>query len=178
MGGRSSSSGKNLNSHKEISQTALNLYSAFINGNSNEIHRAAESDKVKLDSVFTPAKESVTVYKGMAVSEEDIQNLSNINNSYSSTSFSRTTSVDYANRAYDMDEGFIPLVLTVHVAKGTPVANARELLGEGGMRSFEQELTIGRHANWTYTNLRRQYDSVLDEYYYTADAYVSGRRKK
>ena len=161
----------------------IDLYRQFIEGGSYDIHTASESTKRQLDKVFTPAERDMHVYKGMVIYEDDA-NMSGMQHaieSYSSTSESRRTAVDYADRAFDLqdewemghtgviDKPVTPLIVNLTIKKGTPIADARKLLGSGGMRQFEKEITVGRKVQYSYSNLRRVGD------YWQVDAVVRRR---
>ena len=60
------------------------------------------------------------------------------------------------------------------ITKGTPVADARKILGEGGMRTMEKEITVGRNASYTYSNLQKHGSG--DDAYWTVDAVVKKKK--
>ncbi len=153
----------------------LDLYRRFIEGGSYEIHQASEQIKRQVDSVFTPAAEDMVVYKGIVANYSDLDNLQSMIQSYSSTTLDRNVAIDYADRALDTGEDFVPIRATITVEKGTPIADTRKLLGTSGMKAYEKEITIGRNVQYNYSNLQVHNEGKDDEYY-TVDIRV--RRRK
>lgn len=168
----------------------LELYRHFIDGGMYDIHKLAgiepftgdfqtvhpefrDEEKLKLlDLVFSPCKSDMIVYKGIPLSEDAIK-------SYSSKYFSRTvcsttTKLSTANfYATNGDEElFNPLIITITIKAGTPIAIPLKLLGEGGMKNMEQEVTIGRDVWFEYKNFRQDPNSDEDYPYYLVDAIV------
>ena len=78
-----------------------------------------------------------------------------VNKSFASTSYDRFTAKDYADKAFDSEEGLYAVFMNVKVKKGTPIADTRKLLGTSGMKGYEKEVTIGRNTKWKYSNLKR-----------------------
>ena len=152
----------------------LELYRRFVEGGSYDIHTASEQTKQALDKVFTPAPEDMVVYKGIPANYADLDNLESLIQSYSSTTVDSLVAQDYANRAYDIGENFVPIKATITIEKGTPIADTRKLLGTGGMKAYEKEITIGRNVNYSYSNLRVHNEGEDDEYY-TVDIRVRRR---
>lgn len=159
-------------------ENGLELYRQFVEGGSYDIHKKLGYDPFSgetttvdknaardIDSVFEAAQSDIVTYKGMAVTDEvlgQIQSGTFHNRSISSTSMSKITAESYAANA---DFEFTsPLLMNIRVKKGTRVANAQKLLGKGGMKSFEKEITIGRNTTWKFKNLRT-IDRGGDDYY-------------
>lgn len=157
--------------------SSIDLYRKFIEGQSYAIHEGSEKDKKELDKLFKPSEKEMTVYKGIPVTQADLNNLSQIVTSYSSTSLDNNVAKDYASRAYDLEDGdYVPLQIEYSVAKGTPIVDTRKTLGTTGMKSYEKEITIGRNVVYKYDKPVKHIDKHGDEYY-TVKAYVKRRRK-
>lgn len=156
-------------------KSPIELYSRFIEGENWSAHEASEADKKILDRMFKPADKELTVYKGLAVTASDLENMDNLITSYSSTSVDRLVGIDYANKAYDYDFGdYMPLLATIKIAKGTPIVDTRQTLGTDGMKGYEKEITVGRNVKYTYTNLKKYTDKYGDVFY-TVDVEVRRR---
>lgn len=153
----------------------LDLYRKFIEGGSYEIHTASEQTKRQLDRIFTPATEDMVVYKGIVANYSDLDNLQSLIQSYSSTTIDENVAKDYADKALDTGEDFVPIRATITVEKGTPIVDTRKLLGTGGMKAYEKEITIGRNVQYDYSNLKVHNEGEDDEYY-TVNIHV--RRRK
>lgn len=186
-------------SGKELKEKGLEYLDVWRNGGIADVHSWAgysvtsddflasyadskvdEAKMKALDSVFTPAKEEMTVYRGASMSAEEIERLSDkshVVRTLSSTSKSSVVAEDYASRALDIDWGeFYPVELNIKVEKGTPVADIGKLLDtEGHMSAYEKEITIGRNVEWEYGKMKKQIDRFGDERY-TCDVIV--RRAK
>lgn len=188
--------------NKPPTEKGLDLYASFINaGDKNPTYDSADihtfagydpftfgdynSDKAdleklkELDTVFTPASEDIVRYKGSMMTEEMINELDaqeSLLHSYSSTTIDESVAKDYADRAYDseLDETVYPVYETLHIEKGVPIADAREILGDEGMRSWEKETTIGRETIWEYSNFVKHEDD--GDIYYTVNVVI--RRRK
>lgn len=156
---------------------AIELYRKFIEGHAYEIHEGSEENKKKLDKLFEPLEKTTTLYKGIPVTEDDLDNLDNLIQSYSSTSVNETVARDYADNAYDLDGEYAPLIVTFTAEKGTPVLDARKMLGTGGMRGYEKEITIGRNVKYEFGEPKLHIDKNGDAYY-TVEAKIKKRRKK
>ena len=166
MGGRGVSSGMS-------GGRSVELYRRFIEGDAFSIHTADESTKRELDKVFAAATQDMHVYKGIPIDENEVnmRGLQQAIKSYSSTSMSKVTAEYYADTAYDIGESMVPVVVNMIIKKGTPIADARKILGNGGMREFEKEITVGRGVEYSYSNLRM----VGDRWY--VDAVVRRKRR-
>ena len=186
-------------SEKELKEKGLEYLDVWRNGGIIDVHSwagynamsddflasytSSKVDEAKmkaLDSVFTPAKEEMTVYRGASMSAEEIERLSDkshVIRTLSSTSKSSVVAEDYASRALDMDWGeYYPVELSIKVEKGTPVADIGKLLDtEGHMSAYEKEITIGRNVEWEYGKMEKQIDRFGEERY-TCDVIV--RRAK
>ena len=156
--------------------TNIELYRTFTEGESDQIHNASEADKRVLDTLFKPATSDMNLYKGLAVTEQDLQNLNDVIKSYSSTTKDKAVATDYANRAWDIGENYFPLIANVKVMKGTPIVDTLATLGPGGMHNFEKEVTIGRNANYSYNNLK-VHNKGQDDEYYTVDITIKKGKK-
>lgn len=149
-------------------ENGLELYRQFVNGGSYDIHKklgydpftgettAVDKNAAKdIDSVFEAAQSDIITYKGMAATDEMIEQIRSgtyQNRTLSSTSMSKVAAEHYASNA---DFEFTsPLLMNIKIKKGTRVANAQNLLGSGGMKSFEKEITVGRNTTWKFKNLR------------------------
>jgi hypothetical protein len=191
--------------NKPPTQEGLELYASFINAGdlkptytSADIHRfagynpfvvgeydAAKADIEKLralDTVFVPAKNEGIKYKGSSMTKETIDRLNghkDLRHSYSSTTLDKTVARDYADRAYDINEWsedvVYPVIETIRIDDGVPIANTLEILGEGGMRNFEKEITIGRETIWEYGKFEK-HGSDDDDIYYTVDVFIKKRK--
>ena len=163
----------------------IELYRQFVEGGSLDIHRKLGFDAMSgmlikadakaerdLESVFSPAESDIQAYKGLPVTEEDLERIrsgSFKNPTISSTTTSKVTAQDYANNAdYEMT---VPLTMNIRIKKGVKIANARKLLGSGGMKGYEKEITVWKGTTWSYRNLVRHENSYGDEYY-TVDVVV------
>lgn len=177
---------------EDMKKEGLELYAKFIKGGSGDIHelagynemkfgeydpKKANEEKLKaLDTVFTPAKEEKVVYKGTPMTEDQINAMSGkeiVVHSYSSTSKDLYVAQDYAHKADDYEE-FYPVYANIKIEKDVPIADTLEVLGGGGMRNYEQEITIGRETVWEYSKFKKHGDD--DEAYYTVDVIVRKKR--
>lgn len=168
----------------------IELYKKFIEGGSLEIHEKAgynmlgvydksnvnEKEMKLLDNIFDPAKNDIKVYKGVNASEFDLeifeQGKKKINYTLSSTTTEKSVAEFYSTQSEEM----IPVIQNITIKKGTPIADARQLLGKEGMRSFEKEITISRNAEESYSNLKLHEDKYGDEYY-TVDVIIKRKHK-
>ena len=186
MGGGNSHQGKKSkggggNGNKE---NGLELYRQFVEGGSYDIHKKLGYDPFTgeeiavdrnaardIDSVFEAAQSDIVTYKGMAVTDEVLDQIASgtyKNRTISSTSMSKVTAESYAANA---DFEFTsPLLMNIKIKKGTRVANAQKLLGNSGMKGFEREITEGRNTNWKFKNLRTVSKGGDD--YYVVDVVV------
>lgn len=168
MGGRGATS-KNI--------LPIEAYRVFTEGESDKIHavifKGTKDDnqsttssydaKYKnypkaIDKIMTPAEDDIHVYKGISASKEEISKMKGIktNISYSSTSIAKVTAESYKDNAYNFeDDDHIPVLMNITIKKGTPVVDARKILGSGGMHGFEKEITVGRNTKWNYKNLHK-----------------------
>ena len=163
-------------------EEGMELFRHFVEGGSMDIHELAgygmyggewreedvnEEKMRQLDSVFTPTEEELHVYKGQPMTEEQIQDIMEhggfFNYSLSSTSTDWHTAVDYMRNA-DEDFGTKPVYMEITVEKGVPVADVQELLGTGGMKAYEKEITIGRNVQWEVTDTKVVNRGEEDEY--------------
>lgn len=120
-----------------------------------------------IDKIMAPAEQDIHVYKGLPISKEEISKMKGIktNISYASSSISKVTAESYKDRAYDLDDdSVVPLLMNITIKKGTPVADARKILGSDGMHGFEKEITIGRNTKLNYKNLRKVQTTIGPEY--------------
>lgn len=165
----------------EEKKQGLDLYKVFIEGGSTNIHRLAgykdfgggydpklvDEEKMRLlDSVFTPAKEEMHLYKGNPMTQGEIDailtNGGFFNHTLSSTSTSDKTAHWYMDNASE-DFGTLPVYMDIRVEPGVPIADAQALLGNDGMKAFEKEITIGRNVEWALEGTRTIFDSAGDQ---------------
>ena len=173
-------------SYYSYTKEGLELYRTFIEGGSGEIHEIAgfqmgnyingynpqNADKKKLkelDTVFHPAEEEMSVYKGTWFDNDTKKYITgqSVNHSLSSTTLSKMVADQYSYRAYEVDGNgtAYPVIQKITIEKGVPIADARKLLGTDGMKAFEQEITIGRETVWYYGDLVKVTDEFGNVHY-------------
>lgn len=175
---------------REDYEKGLELYRHFIEGGSYDTHKLAgiepftgdyqtihpefrDEKKLKLlDLVFTPCEKDIVVYNGTPVTEDQMD-------SFKSKYFSRTicsTTTEYSAADFYATSGdeeiCNPLIIRILIKAGTPIAVPLKLLGEGGMKNMEKEITIGRDVWFEYKNFRMDPNSDEDYPYYLVDAIV------
>jgi len=167
-------------------EKGLELYRRFVEGESTDIHELFGVDSMygreltpdeqairDLETVFSPAESDMVVYKGMPVTDEDIEQIrsgSYNNKTISSTTFSKAAAETYADNADG--EYTLPMTMKIKIKKGTKVADARKILGKGGMKEFEQEVTVWKGTKWKFSNLKEHIDRYGDTRY-TVDVIVN-----
>ena len=176
-------------------ENGMKLYQKFIEGGSSEVHKALGVDMLgggkydpeavdekaarDIDTVFTPSSGAKPLYKGLPMTQEEIDDIKNgkafLNPTISSTSSDVNTARDYASNAYETEDQ-IPVVMKIKVEDGTPVADARQLLGNSGMKGYEKETTVGRNTEWKYGKVKNVGDD--DDPFYEVEVTVSPTQEK
>lgn len=167
-------------------QKGRELYSRFVEGGSYEIHRLFGMDIMTgeptqadikamraMESVFSPTKTDLQVYKGLPITEEGLDIIRQgemTNQLISSTSKSKVTAQSYSV-SDDEDESVTPLLMNITIKKGVKVADTQEILGTDGMKGFEQEVTVWKGTKWKFSNLRENVTRYGDTSY-TVDVIV------
>lgn len=173
----------------QAKENGVDLYKKFVEGKSDKIHNllgvnmisggnySAESVNKEaaaaIDSVFTPSTKDMTLYKGLPMTEEMIDDIKNgktyTNRTLSSSTTDRHTADDYASNAYNTED-LIPVVMKIKLKEGTPVADAQKILGSSGMKGYEKEITVGRNTDWEYGGIKNV--GTEDDPYYEVEVTV------
>lgn len=155
-------------------ENGLELYRQFVEGGSFDIHRKLGYDPMfdrlidpdsqvarDLESVFSPAETDINVYKGFPATDAQLDQIRS--GSFSNPTISSTTTSKAAAHHYaDGDPEYTtPVMMNVTIKKGTKIANARKLLGNNGMKAFEQEVTVWKGTKWNFGKLKPSGDGYV-----------------